>query len=47
MPLDRGDVAIIAEAFEEAGLSQLWGPMGVGDVGGVNSYETTITGDML
>ena len=38
-PLEKGDLAVIAESFEDAGIHHLWGPMGVGDTGGINSYE--------
>lgn len=38
-PSDKGDLAVTAEIFVSAGLRDLWGPMGVGDVGGVNSYQ--------
>jgi alpha-mannosidase len=38
-PLHMGDLSVIAKAFDEIGCDQIFGPMGVGDIGGVNSYE--------
>ena len=37
-PVNQGDLAVIAERFDKAGLADLWGPLGVGDIGGINQY---------
>jgi alpha-mannosidase len=37
-PAHKGDLAIIAEQFQRAGIDHLWGPMGIGDTGGANKY---------
>ncbi|MAE62679.1 MAG: hypothetical protein CMJ18_00280 [Phycisphaeraceae bacterium] len=37
-PSDKGDAAYIADTFNARGISHLWGPLGVGDIGGVNHY---------
>ena len=46
-PSNKGDLAIIAELFEQAGLNHLWGSMGVGDIGGVNSYAIPETSSLF
>lgn len=35
---EKGDVTVIAEHFLAADIPHLWGPLGVGDIGGVNEY---------
>ncbi len=47
VPPGMDGISLIAHAFSDVGIHHLWGPMGVGDVGGVNSYRTPETHPLL
>ncbi len=43
-PHGTSHLAVYATAFQEVGLRDLWGPLGVGDTGGVNTYDEPASG---
>lgn len=46
-PKGKGDLAVIAEAAAALSLDHLFGPMGIGDIGGVNSYKLPTASDIF